>query len=158
VTELTGGVTPGFSPTSNPDGITVGPDGHIWFTEFSGPGGSSFQDVGPGGVGRVNDDGTVTELVGGKTPGFDRQGGPEAITTGPDRRLWFAAYLTPAVSASSSRAGERAHRGRSAASPPRAHRAAPRRAHRAGGSAWFTSTLIRAPAGGQRTVHELRGG
>lgn len=95
VTELTGGVTPGFSPRSDPDGITVGPDGHIWFTEFSGPGGSSSQDVGPGGVGRVNDDGSVTELVGGKTPGFDRQGGPEAITTGPDRRLWFAAYLDP---------------------------------------------------------------
>jgi streptogramin lyase len=95
VAELTGGVTPGFSADSNPDSITTGPDGHIWFTEFSGPGGSSFQQVGPGAVGRVNDDGSVTELVGGKTPGFDAKGGPEAITTGPDGRLWFAEFLDP---------------------------------------------------------------
>jgi hypothetical protein len=95
VTELTGGVTPGFSSDSNPDGITTGPDGHIWFTESSGPGGSRFQQVGPGGVGRVNDDGSVTELVGGATPGFTPKGGPEAITTGPDGRLWFAEYLDP---------------------------------------------------------------
>jgi streptogramin lyase len=94
VTELTGGGTPGFSADSNPDGITVGPDGHIWFTEYSGPGGSG-QQAGVGGLGRVNDDGSVTELVGGETPGFDRRGGPEAITTGPDKRLWFTMYLDP---------------------------------------------------------------
>ena len=95
VTELTGGVTPGFSSLSDPDGITTGPDGHVWFTEYSGPGGSSAQNAGPGGVGRVNDDGTVTELVGGKTPGFDPKGGPEAITTGPNGRVWFTEYLDP---------------------------------------------------------------
>ena len=95
VTELTGGLTPGFSSLSDPDGITTGPDGHVWFTEYSGPGGSSAQSAGPGGVGRVNDDGTVTELVGGKTPGFDPKGGPEAITTGPNGRVWFTEYLDP---------------------------------------------------------------
>lgn len=95
VAELTGGVTPGFSANSDPDGITTGPGGHIWFTEFSGPGGSGFDFVGPGGVGRVNDDGTVTELVGGKTPGFSRSGGPEGITSGPGDRIWFAMYLDP---------------------------------------------------------------
>jgi hypothetical protein len=38
VVELTGGVT-GFSSDMGPEGITVGADGHIWFTEFLDPGG-----------------------------------------------------------------------------------------------------------------------
>jgi streptogramin lyase len=94
VAELSGGVTKGFSADSNPDSVTVGPDGHVWFTEFSGPGGSG-QQAGVGAIGRVNDDGSVTELVGGKTPGFDSHAGPEAITTGPDKRLWFTMFLDP---------------------------------------------------------------
>jgi streptogramin lyase len=94
VSELTGGVTSGFTPNSFPDAITVGPDGHIWFTEFEGPG-ASGQLQGKGAVGRVNDDGSVSELVGGVTSGFDPYGGPEAITTGPDGRIWFGAALDP---------------------------------------------------------------
>ncbi|HEV8461908.1 MAG TPA: hypothetical protein VGQ38_14495 [Gaiellaceae bacterium] len=81
VTELTGGVTPGFSRDTDPDGVVVGPDGHIWFTEFCGPGGCSFDHLGPGGVGRVNDDGSVTELVGGKAPGFSAESGPDGIAS-----------------------------------------------------------------------------
>jgi streptogramin lyase len=163
VAELTGGVTPGFSANSNPDGITIGPDGHIWFTEFSGPGGSSFQDVGPGGVGRVNDDGSVTELVGGKTPGFDRQGGPEAITTGPDRRLWFAEYLDPGRfgiviegKVSESTAGVRPGftANSSPGSSPDGLTTGP------GGSVWFTEYTDPGGLGEvvNGTVHELRGG
>ena len=40
VTEFTGGVTPGFSANSFPTGITAGPDGNMWFTEYSGAAGS----------------------------------------------------------------------------------------------------------------------
>jgi streptogramin lyase len=32
VTELTGGVTPGFGANRTPHEITSGPDGNIWFT------------------------------------------------------------------------------------------------------------------------------
>ena len=94
VSELTGGMTPGFTPNSYPDGITTAPDGHVWFTEYYGANATTTM-VGRGGVGRINDDRTVTELKGGITPGFSAQGGPEAITTGPDGRIWFAEYLDP---------------------------------------------------------------
>lgn len=79
VSELTGGATPGFSANGSPFGITTGPDGRIWFTEYNDP----------GRVGRVNADGTVIELTGGLTPGFSANGHPVSITNGPDGHLWF---------------------------------------------------------------------
>ena len=78
VTELTGGVTPGFTSNAYPYAITAGPDG-IWFTE----------QLDPGGVARVNANGTVTELRGGVTPGFSANSRPFGITTGPDGNIWF---------------------------------------------------------------------
>jgi virginiamycin B lyase len=85
VVELTGGVTPGFSPGMGPNGITVGPDRHIWFTEGNSP----------GGVARVNSNGSVTELTGGATPGFSFDAGPNQITTGPDGHIWFTESHDP---------------------------------------------------------------
>jgi streptogramin lyase len=79
VVELTGGVSAGFSAGMGPDGITSGPDGHVWFTEFNSP----------GGVARVNRDGSITELIGGVTPGFSFNALPNQITTGPDGHIWF---------------------------------------------------------------------
>ena len=38
MTEFTGGVTPGFSVDSQPVGITAGPDGNLWFTEYAAGG------------------------------------------------------------------------------------------------------------------------
>jgi RTX calcium-binding nonapeptide repeat (4 copies) len=79
VTELTGGVTPGFSASAAPTDITTGPDGRIWFTE----------QAPPGRVARVNGDGSVTEFPGGATLGFRVGTTPTGITAGPDQRVWF---------------------------------------------------------------------
>ena len=57
---------------NEPDSITTGPDGALWFTNY---GGNS--------IGRVTTSGRVTNYTG---TGID---GPVGITTGPDRALWF---------------------------------------------------------------------
>lgn len=88
VTEFTGGVTPGFTAGQEPYDLTVGSDGHIWFTE-AGPYESD------GGIGRVNDDGTVTEFAAGTTPGFTAGRNPGAITAGPDGNIWFTEPTGP---------------------------------------------------------------
>ena len=56
---------------SAPFGITVGPDGALWFTA-----------MGTGVVGRIDVDGEISEEA---VPG----GMPSMITTGPDNALWF---------------------------------------------------------------------
>src|SRR5271165_790374 len=61
-------------PNSGPVGITAGPDGNLWFTEFSG-----------NKIGRITPGGTVTEFSAGITP----NSGPDGITAGPDGNLWF---------------------------------------------------------------------
>ena len=61
-------------PTSEPYGITAGPDGNLWFTE-----GTSSQ------IGRITPTGQVTEFSAGITP----DGSPTGITAGPDGNLWF---------------------------------------------------------------------
>ncbi len=73
-----GNVTKFTVPTAGsfPDGITMGPDGALWFTE-----------AGSGKIGRVTTRGAITEftLSGGSASGF----GAHTITTGPDGALWF---------------------------------------------------------------------
>ena len=56
--------------SAGPEGITVGPDGNLWFTE---PG----ADV----VGKITPSGAVTEYAVGDLPAF--------IVAGPDGNLWF---------------------------------------------------------------------
>jgi len=60
-------------PTANssPNGIAAGPDGSLWFTEFSDR------------IGRITTAGVITEfpLAGGS--------GPVGIAAGPDGNLWF---------------------------------------------------------------------
>jgi len=72
----------GTAPGSNPRGITLGPDGNLWFTEFSG-----------GGIGRIGTDGTIAEYPGPippGNPGFDpATSRPVSIVAGPDGALWF---------------------------------------------------------------------
>src|SRR6266849_5962704 len=60
---------------SNPGGITLGPDGKMWFTEQSG-----------NKIGRITTSGVITEF-GLTCPVFC---GPAFITAGPDGNLWFA--------------------------------------------------------------------
>jgi streptogramin lyase len=55
---------------SQPGGITTGPDGNLWFTEF-----------GVGKIGRITPAGVVTE--------FPAAGNPQLITVGSDGNLWF---------------------------------------------------------------------
>src|SRR5688572_16622886 len=64
---------PVLTPESFPQGICLGPDGAVWFTE-----------TGANRIGRITTNGVVTEFaVGG--------GGlhPLGIVAGPDNRLWF---------------------------------------------------------------------
>jgi streptogramin lyase len=70
VTEFSAGITAGASPT----GITAGPDGNLWFAEYSG-----------NQIGRITPFGVVTEFSAGISVGA----GPRGITTGPDGNLWF---------------------------------------------------------------------
>jgi streptogramin lyase/ubiquitin len=62
-------------PTHNrqPLGITAGPDGNVWFV----------QSVAPGGIGRSNVSGLITEFSSGLS------GGALSVTPGPDGNLWF---------------------------------------------------------------------
>jgi virginiamycin B lyase len=63
--------------SSLPSGITVGPDGALWFTES-----------GAGKIGRITTAGVITEFP---LPTHTSQ--PNGITTGPDGALWFAESL-----------------------------------------------------------------
>ena len=58
---------------SNPLGITAGPDGNLWFTEFS-----------TNKIGRITPAGVVTEF-----PIPTAVSGPTSIAAGPDGNLWF---------------------------------------------------------------------
>jgi len=69
ITVYSAGITPG----SHPQGIAVGPDGNLWFTE---PGADR--------IGKITT-GVVSEFRAGITPGSQ----PEEIVAGPDGNLWF---------------------------------------------------------------------
>lgn len=56
------------------EGITLGPDGNLWYTSFNN-----------GKIGRVTPTGTVTEFEASGQP----NGGPVGITAGPDGNLWY---------------------------------------------------------------------
>jgi streptogramin lyase len=72
----TGDVTKFPTTSSDPgtESITTGPDGNLWFTEFS-----------PSRIGKLTPSGTVTEYA-TITP----DASPRGITAGPDGNLWFA--------------------------------------------------------------------
>jgi hypothetical protein len=57
-----------------PNDITLGPDGALWFTEYSG-----------NAIGRMTIDGTVTNTFPVPTAGAN----PSGLTTGPDGAIWF---------------------------------------------------------------------
>ena len=61
----------------NPYGITVGPDGNMWFTEYSGTLGSA--------IGAITPSGTITSYPVDSRPEW----GPLATTAGPDGNIWF---------------------------------------------------------------------
>ena len=61
---------------SQPNGITKGPDGNLWFTEFSG-----------NKIGKITTAGAITEF-----PVPTAGSSPAEITAGPDGNLWFTEY------------------------------------------------------------------
>src|SRR5574337_476468 len=67
---------PVTTASSQPLGITAGPDGALWFTEFAGKK-----------IGRITTAGTITEF---SIPTGSSQ--PVGITTGPDGALWFTEF------------------------------------------------------------------
>jgi streptogramin lyase len=79
VTEFTQGLTAPATPAYGfagpiPNGLTVGPDGNLWFTEQAG-----------NRIGRITTAGVITEFSVGITPNAN----PTEITVGPDGNLWF---------------------------------------------------------------------
>jgi virginiamycin B lyase len=66
---------------SGPEGLTVGPNHHIWFTECD-----------QGNLVRLNDDGTVTEF---RLPYLGSM--PNSIIAGPDNTLWFTENRTSQI-------------------------------------------------------------
>jgi streptogramin lyase len=58
---------------SLPFGITAGPDGNLWFTEYRA-----------GKIARISPAGNIAE--------FPTSGGPVGITAGPDGNLWFTEF------------------------------------------------------------------
>jgi streptogramin lyase len=67
--------------SSRPKGITAGPDGSLWFTEY---------EVNASKIGRITPEGVITEF-----PLPDPFAHPLAITTGPDGNLWFTENRGP---------------------------------------------------------------
>jgi streptogramin lyase len=67
-----------MAPAMHARGVTIGPDGNLW---FAGTSSSSSRD--PGAVGRVDPDGKVVEF------GLQENSGAAAIVSGPDGNLWF---------------------------------------------------------------------
>jgi len=63
--------------SSNPAGITAGPDGNLWFTEFNG-----------NRIGRITPGGVITEF-----PLPTAGSAPQGITAGPDGNLWFTELI-----------------------------------------------------------------
>ncbi len=75
---LSAGINEFTLPTSSgaPRGIVTGPDGNLWFTEFSGDK-----------IGRITPTGTITEFT---VP--TASSNPAEITAGPDGNLWFTEF------------------------------------------------------------------
>src|SRR5437763_696124 len=73
-----GTITEFPTPTgsSDPIGITTGPDGNLWFSVWAGSH-----------IGRITTAGTITEF-----PIPTQSSLPEGITVGPDGNLWFAEF------------------------------------------------------------------
>jgi streptogramin lyase len=70
-----------LTASSQPNGIVAGPDGNVWFTEYSAAK-----------IGKITPAGTVTEFT---TP--TANSGPRNITAGADGNLWFTEYFGSAI-------------------------------------------------------------
>ena len=71
---------PVTTSSSQPEGITAGPDGNLWFTEGLG-----------NKIGRITTSGVFTEFP--LAPPGSPNSQPLGITAGPDGKLWFTERL-----------------------------------------------------------------
>ncbi len=71
----------GLSAGAAPNGITAGPDGGMWFTEWSA-----------GRLGRIAPDGTISEFPPASSAQLTLGADPSGIVTGPDGKLWFTEH------------------------------------------------------------------
>ncbi len=62
------------------EGITAGPDGNVWFTDFL-----------PSKIGKITTSGTITEYA------LPKESYPRGIVTGPDGNLWYADFVTSKI-------------------------------------------------------------
>lgn len=69
------------TPICGAQGITVGADGNLWFTEYNA-----------GKIGRITPSGLITEFV---IP--SSHSGPNAISAGPDGNVWFTESYANAI-------------------------------------------------------------
>jgi virginiamycin B lyase len=68
---------------TGPNSITAGPDGNVWFTNFTT---RSLPNIGtPPGIGRIAPNGQITEY----RAGLSYASSPDGIVAGPDGALWF---------------------------------------------------------------------
>jgi streptogramin lyase len=68
---------------TGPNSITAGPDGNVWFTNFTT---RSLPNIGtPPGIGRITPSGGITEY----RAGLSYASSPDGIVAGPDGALWF---------------------------------------------------------------------
>jgi streptogramin lyase len=81
ITEFSSGVNQDSEPISlsEPQGITVGPDGNLWFSDAP-----FFFEGQNSAIGRITPSGTITEF---ELPAVSV---PEGLVVGPDGNLWFA--------------------------------------------------------------------
>jgi streptogramin lyase len=73
--------TTGLPAQSEPDAITAGPDGNMWFTDYASPlqgHTSAIAEINPS-----------THTITAFTTGLNPYSVPEGIVTGPDGNLWF---------------------------------------------------------------------
>ncbi|MGO9406419.1 MAG: hypothetical protein ACLP41_03885, partial [Acidimicrobiales bacterium] len=78
VTEFSSGLSAG----AKPDTMALGPDGAMWFSEF-----------GADRIGRVSQDGSITEYPTSGT-GLTAGAEPSGIVAGPIGDIWFTEYGT----------------------------------------------------------------
>ena len=73
---------PGGPTSSSPAGITAGPDGNLWFTEFFG-----------NNIGKITPAGEITEFtIPTGAPGLGTTSGASSVAAGPDGNLWFTEF------------------------------------------------------------------
>ena len=85
----------GLSAGAKPNGIALGPDGAMWFTEY-----------GTSKIGRIGPDGTIGEYPPSATTQLPGDADVSALVDGPDGNIWYSEYGTGMVGELSASTGQ----------------------------------------------------